>query len=97
MGSNFNVKFRMIGPWKLEKEAESIMRNELYNVVKRSGGWVCKYHGLPYLRMMLTNDRLGDLYPRPFLHFWGHEYGALCLGRHLRLFCSLLWSTLSEH
>ncbi|KIL85701.1 hypothetical protein FAVG1_11196 [Fusarium avenaceum] len=40
MGSNFNVKFRMIGPWKLEKESESIMRNELYNVVKRSGGWV---------------------------------------------------------
>ncbi|KAF5024325.1 hypothetical protein F66182_3602 [Fusarium sp. NRRL 66182] len=40
MGSNFNTKFRMIGPWKWEKGAESIMRNELYSVVKRSGGYV---------------------------------------------------------
>ncbi|KAM0351530.1 hypothetical protein ACHAPU_002535 [Fusarium lateritium] len=30
----------MIGPWKSEQIAESIMRNELYNVVKRSGGLV---------------------------------------------------------
>ncbi|KAK7413631.1 hypothetical protein QQX98_007494 [Neonectria punicea] len=40
MGSNFNTKFRMVGPWKWEAGAESIMRNELFNVVKRSGGYV---------------------------------------------------------
>ncbi|KAF9769751.1 hypothetical protein IL306_012791 [Fusarium sp. DS 682] len=40
MGSNFNTKFRMVGPWKWEQGAEDIMRNELYNVVKRSGGFV---------------------------------------------------------
>ncbi|KAJ4261635.1 hypothetical protein NW762_007070 [Fusarium torreyae] len=40
MGSNFNTKFRMVGPWKWEQGAENIMRNELYNVVKRSGGLV---------------------------------------------------------
>ncbi|KAF5670779.1 flavin-containing protein [Fusarium circinatum] len=40
MGSNFNTKFRMVGPWKWEKGAEHIMRNELYNIVKRSGGFV---------------------------------------------------------
>lgn len=43
MGSNFNTKFRMVGPWKWEQGAENIMRNELYNIVKRSGGFVCKY------------------------------------------------------
>lgn len=40
MGSNFNTKFRMVGPWKWNEGAESIMRNELFNVVKRSGGFV---------------------------------------------------------
>ncbi|KAK7418686.1 hypothetical protein QQZ08_011160 [Neonectria magnoliae] len=40
MGSNFNTKFRMVGPWKWVAGAESIMRNELFNVVKRSGGYV---------------------------------------------------------
>ncbi|KAF4975148.1 hypothetical protein FZEAL_8025 [Fusarium zealandicum] len=40
MGSNFNTKFRMVGPWKWEEGAEDIMRNELFNVVKRSGGGV---------------------------------------------------------
>lgn len=42
MGSNFNTKFRLIGPWKWEPGAEQIMRGELYNVVKRSGGYLCK-------------------------------------------------------
>ena len=41
-GSNFNTKFRLVGPWKWEEGAESIMRNELYNVVKQTGGFVCK-------------------------------------------------------
>lgn len=41
MGSNFNPKFRMIGPWKSD-DAEDIMRDELYNVVKRSGGIFCE-------------------------------------------------------
>ncbi|KAF7541743.1 hypothetical protein G7Z17_g11889 [Cylindrodendrum hubeiense] len=40
MGSNFNTKFRMVGPWKWEGGAKRIMRNELFNVVKRSGGYV---------------------------------------------------------
>ncbi|KAF4993722.1 hypothetical protein FDECE_13328 [Fusarium decemcellulare] len=40
MGSNFNTKFRMVGPWKWEESAQDIMRNELFNVVKRSGGYV---------------------------------------------------------
>lgn len=42
MGSNFNTKFRLVGPWKWEKGAEGIMRNELFNVVKQSGGYVCE-------------------------------------------------------
>ncbi|KAJ4152967.1 hypothetical protein LMH87_009482 [Akanthomyces muscarius] len=40
MGSNFNTKFRMVGPWRDELVAEDIMRGELYGVVKRSGGLV---------------------------------------------------------
>ncbi|KAF4456103.1 tRNA (adenine-N(1)-)-methyltransferase non-catalytic subunit [Fusarium austroafricanum] len=35
MGPNFNTKFRMIGPWRWEHGAESIMRNELYNVMDK--------------------------------------------------------------
>lgn len=42
MGPNFNTKFRLVGPWKKEREAEEIMRNELFDVVKQSGGYVCK-------------------------------------------------------
>lgn len=42
MGSNFNPKFRLVGPWKWEAGAEQIMRGELYNVVRRSGGYICK-------------------------------------------------------
>lgn len=42
MGSNFNTKFRLVGPWRDEVRAQGIMRGELYDVVKRSGGAVCK-------------------------------------------------------
>lgn len=42
MGSNFNPKFRMVGPWKRESEAVGVMENELFSVVKRSGGYLCK-------------------------------------------------------
>ncbi|XWX00604.1 hypothetical protein V2A60_008625 [Cordyceps javanica] len=40
MGSNFNTKFRLVGPWRDEVVAESIMCGELYDVVSRSGGLV---------------------------------------------------------
>ncbi|TDZ39642.1 Dimethylaniline monooxygenase [N-oxide-forming] 2 [Colletotrichum spinosum] len=40
MGSNFNTKFRLVGPWKWETGALAIMRSELYNVVKQTGGGV---------------------------------------------------------
>lgn len=42
MGSNFNTKFRLVGPWRDEVVAENIMHGELFDVVKRSGGLVCK-------------------------------------------------------
>ncbi|KAG4443496.1 hypothetical protein IFR05_001066 [Cadophora sp. M221] len=38
-GSNFNTKFRLVGPWKWDG-ANEIMRTELWDVVKKSGGWV---------------------------------------------------------
>lgn len=38
MGSNFNAKFRLVGPWKNEEESLRIIRGELYDIVKRSGG-----------------------------------------------------------
>ncbi|CAI0654724.1 unnamed protein product [Colletotrichum noveboracense] len=40
MGSNFNSKFRLVGPWKWEKGALDIMRGELFDVVKQTGGGV---------------------------------------------------------
>ena len=42
MGSNFNTKFRLIGPWKWDG-AKEVMENELYNVVKETGAWICRY------------------------------------------------------
>ena len=42
MGSNFNPKFRFVGPWKWEAGAETIMRTELFDVVKRTGGLLCE-------------------------------------------------------
>ncbi|KAI8222695.1 hypothetical protein K4K55_010439 [Colletotrichum sp. SAR 10_96] len=38
MGSNFNSKFRLVGPWKWEKGALDIMRGELFDVAKQTGG-----------------------------------------------------------
>ncbi|KAL6411474.1 putative flavin-containing monooxygenase [Ilyonectria robusta] len=61
MGSNFNTKFRMVGPWKWESGAERIMRNELFNVVKRSGGYVCKSWSLSTTRRPHSNIILLDL------------------------------------
>ncbi|KOS21847.1 Dimethylaniline monooxygenase 2 [Escovopsis weberi] len=43
MGSNFNPKFRLVGPWKREADAARIMRGELFDVVKRSGGGFCEF------------------------------------------------------
>ncbi|KAJ6439463.1 dimethylaniline monooxygenase [Purpureocillium lavendulum] len=51
MGSNFNPKFRLVGPWKWEAGAEKIMRGELYDVVKRSGGgvYLMTYTIIPFI------------------------------------------------
>ncbi|KAK0705172.1 hypothetical protein B0H67DRAFT_604088 [Lasiosphaeris hirsuta] len=40
MGSNFNIKFRLVGPWAIPHQAGEIMRSELWNVVSRTGGVV---------------------------------------------------------
>ncbi|OLN93288.1 Dimethylaniline monooxygenase [N-oxide-forming] 1 [Colletotrichum chlorophyti] len=40
MGSNFNTKFRLVGPWKWEAGALAIMRGELFEVASRTGGGV---------------------------------------------------------
>jgi len=44
MGPNFNTKHRLTGPWKWDG-ANDIMQNELWNVVKQTGGWYCKFSG----------------------------------------------------
>lgn len=51
MGSNFNPKFRMVGPWKDTKRAEGIMSNELFNIVKKSGGgvYLTTYTIIPFI------------------------------------------------
>ncbi len=43
MGPNFNTKFRLIGPWADPKMAAGIMKGELFDVVRRTGGWVCEF------------------------------------------------------
>ncbi|KAF6834666.1 dimethylaniline monooxygenase [Colletotrichum plurivorum] len=40
MGSNFNPKFRLVGPWKWKAGALEVMRGELFDVVKQTGGGV---------------------------------------------------------
>nr|XP_036576860.1 tRNA (adenine-n -)-methyltransferase non-catalytic subunit [Colletotrichum truncatum]KAF6783681.1 tRNA (adenine-n -)-methyltransferase non-catalytic subunit [Colletotrichum truncatum] len=47
MGSNFNAKFRLVGPWKWESGALAVMRGELFDVVRQTGGGVC-FHRLYY-------------------------------------------------
>lgn len=50
LGSNFNPKFRLVGPWRCEAEAEAIMRGELFSVVRRSGGllYLMTYTLIPF-------------------------------------------------
>lgn len=62
MGSNFNTKFRLVGPWAERETAEAVMRGELYGVVKRSGGVVCKcfrFFSLPPLSFGPSGGDLG--------------------------------------
>ncbi|KAH8884910.1 FAD/NAD(P)-binding domain-containing protein [Thozetella sp. PMI_491] len=40
MGPNFNIKFRLVGPWAIPARAREVMQNELFSVVKRTGGIV---------------------------------------------------------
>ncbi|KKA26653.1 hypothetical protein TD95_001641 [Thielaviopsis punctulata] len=40
MGANFNTKFRLVGPWKMEREAVEIMEEELYGITSQTGGLV---------------------------------------------------------
>ncbi|RDA84815.1 hypothetical protein CP532_3159 [Ophiocordyceps camponoti-leonardi (nom. inval.)] len=51
MGSNFNPKFRLVGPWRWEAGAEAVMRGELYAVVRRSGGllYLTTYTLIPFV------------------------------------------------
>jgi len=42
MGPNFNTKFRLVGPWAQPDVAIPIMQEELFGVVKRTGGLFCK-------------------------------------------------------
>lgn len=42
MGSNFNSKFRLVGPWRWDG-AREVMDGELYGVVKESGALICKF------------------------------------------------------
>ncbi|KAG9256266.1 uncharacterized protein F5Z01DRAFT_672261 [Emericellopsis atlantica] len=51
MGSNFNPKFRLVGPWKSEAVALQIMEKELYPVVKMSGGavYLLTYTVIPFV------------------------------------------------
>ncbi|KAF4627260.1 hypothetical protein G7Y89_g10896 [Cudoniella acicularis] len=80
MGPNFNTKFRLVGPWKWDG-ANEIMRTELWNVVKKSGGWFffATYTLIPFVIFgsmsgvlyagSATADslkRLGRLLQRPF-------------------------------
>ncbi|OHF00066.1 dimethylaniline monooxygenase [Colletotrichum orchidophilum] len=40
MGPNFNTKFRLVGPWRWKSGALPILRGELFDVVKQTGGGV---------------------------------------------------------
>ena len=43
MGSNFNTKLRMVGPFKMaDEQLREVLEVELWNVCRRSGGLVCK-------------------------------------------------------
>lgn len=41
LGSNYNVKFRLRGPWQWEG-AEKVLVGELWNTIERRGGFVGK-------------------------------------------------------
>ncbi|KAH6885719.1 hypothetical protein B0T10DRAFT_516668 [Thelonectria olida] len=74
MGSNFNTKFRLVGPWKWEQGAEEIMHNELFNVVKRSGGLVCKFSTGHLKSIRLTSTRSFHLHHHSLYYLWHVEH-----------------------
>lgn len=74
MGPNFNTKFRLVGPWADPDGASSIMRSELFDVVKRSGGGMCKYHfELGNHELLTWTDSLPHLYPHPASFLWAAQ------------------------
>lgn len=77
MGPNFNTKFRLVGPWAAPEQAAEIMRTELFDVVKRTGGVVCKClvetpRGRPWLTRGVFS--LCHLYSLAPAHVRFHEY-----------------------
>lgn len=50
LGANFNTKFRLIGPWAFD-DAESIMRDELWETITRRGGFFGGFRSLKHSRM----------------------------------------------
>ena len=83
MGPNFNSKFRLVGPWRWDG-ARDVMRKELWDVVKRGGGVVCKLVPFRSRRERLQSELMMmiDITTYtiiPFLLF-GSMSGALWVG-----------------
>lgn len=51
-GANYNVKFRMKGPWRWEGGAEEVMETELWTMIKRRR-WFWEHFCLSLLPMMI--------------------------------------------
>ncbi|PTD12658.1 hypothetical protein FCULG_00004338 [Fusarium culmorum] len=80
MGSNFNTKFRFIGPWKWNEGAEDIMSNELFIVVKRSGGFVylATYTLVPFFIF-------GTMSMALYAFYTIYDLFAFCFGRRSKV------------
>lgn len=55
MGSNFNSKFRLVGPWRWEG-AREVMENELYDIVAERGFWMCEFFLLVSFHFKIVLD-----------------------------------------
>ena len=52
LGANYNVKFRLKGPWRWEEGAEDVMETELWTMIKRRR-WFWEHFCLSLLPMMI--------------------------------------------
>jgi len=91
MGPNFNTKHRLTGPWKWDG-ANDIMQNELWNVVKQTGGWYyfMTYTVIPFIVFGTMSIGLYAVCGVVDLFWWGWNSSRKSMQKEVKARCGMV-------